>query len=125
MNLGEIYKWNTTKVVGYTTRDKYHVFICASDSSNDNGFLFINSVEWFGDYQITKADYGFLAYDSFIGCNSLIPYSDAEVAAMGPGQPVGCLSKDHIKGLRDALIGADSMIRYDLNRACKALADGM
>jgi hypothetical protein len=124
MNLGEIYKWNTTKVTGHASRDKYHVFICQSDGTHDNGFLFINSADWFGDYKITKAIYGFLDYDSFIGCSSLIPYTDAEVAAMG-GQPVGSLSKDDVKGLRDALIAADSMVRYDLNRACKALAAGI
>ena len=125
MNLGEIYKWNTTKVTGHNSRDKYHVFICASDGSSDNGFLFISSVDWLGDYKITKANYSFLAYDSFIGCSSLISYTDAEIALMGGGQPLGCLSKDDIKGLRDALIAADSMVRYDLNRTCKALAAGI
>jgi hypothetical protein len=126
MNLGEIYKWNTAKVTGHAARDKYHVFICASDQSHDNGFLFINTADWFGDYKITKINYDCLDYDSFVGCSALIPYTDAEVAAMNAGgAPLACLSKDDIKGLRDALIAADSMVRYDLNRTCKSLADGL
>jgi hypothetical protein len=124
MNLGDIFKWNTTKVTGRASRDKYHVFICASGTEGENGFLYINSQDWFGDYKVAKVDYNFLGYDSFIGCSSLIQYTDAEVATMG-AQPVGCLKKDHIKELRDALIAADSMVRLDLNRTCKALAAGI
>ena len=36
--------------------------------------------------------------------------------------PVGQLTKDDLKKLRDALIAAETMETRDLNRVCKALA---
>jgi hypothetical protein len=123
MKLGEVYKWNTTKVAGRTSRDKLHVYIC-SDDEHGHTFLFINSADWLGDYKIAREHYDFLDYDSFVGCSAAICYSTAELAGFSK-DPEGILRSEDIKGLRDALIAAESMIQRDLNRVCKALAVGL
>lgn len=121
MNLGQVFKWTTVKVQGREIRNKFHVFICASDDEGENTFLFINSNDWFGDYKLVKSDdYPFLEYDSYVGCSSAISYTDAELTLFDQ-TPVGQLTKDDLKKLRDALIAAETMETRDLNRVCKAL----
>jgi hypothetical protein len=120
MKLGEIFKWKTDKATGHATRQKYHIFICNSDGQNY--FLYINSMDWYQDYKLVKSpDHEFLDYDSYVGCNAVVPYTDAELTAFD-SNPVGQLTKANIKELRDALIAAGSMPTGDLNMVCKALA---
>lgn len=56
MNLGDIYKWNTTKVIGHASRDKFHVFISPADQVDDHTFLFISTAGYLGDYEINSAN---------------------------------------------------------------------
>lgn len=120
MKLGEIFKWKTDKAKGHETRQKYHIFICKSD--DQNLFLFINSVDWFQDYKLVKSpNHEFLDYDSYVSCNSVVPYDDSELTQFDPA-PVGQLTQNNMKELRDALIAAESMPTGDLNVVCKALA---
>jgi hypothetical protein len=120
MKLGQIFKWQTDKAKGHETREKYHVFICNLDGQNL--FLFISSLDWFQDYKLEKSpDHEFLDYDSYVSCSSVIPYTDAELSLFDPN-PVGQLTPANMKGLRDALIAAESMPTGDLNIVCKALA---
>jgi hypothetical protein len=119
MKIGEVYVWETGKVEGRSARRKYQVFICGDEE--DHTFLFISSADWFKDYKILQANYGFLSYDSFIGCNAIISYTAEELRQANP-QLVGQLSIEDMKGLRDALIAAETMERRHLNRVCAALA---
>jgi hypothetical protein len=121
MQLGEIYVWETEKAQGHAKRKKYHVFICHQDADGDHTFLYINTVDWYKDYKITKSNYSFLTYDSFIGCSAIVTYTDAELATAKP-QLVGRLANDDMKGLRNAIIAAETMVQRDENRVCKALA---
>jgi hypothetical protein len=121
MNLDEVYFWETEKIEGYTTRRKYHVFICPKDDDEGHTFLFINSMDWFKDYRLLKSSYSFLSYDCSIGCNTVVTYTDDELSKVRP-QLVGQLSVPDMKGLRDAIIGAETMERRHLNRVCTVLA---
>jgi hypothetical protein len=62
-----------------------------------------------------------LDYDSYVSGNSVIPYTKDELSLFDPN-PVGQLTPANIKGLRDALIEAQTMPTGDLNVVCKALA---
>jgi hypothetical protein len=125
MKLGEVYKWNTIKAKGHDNRDKYHIFIRPSDQEGDNTFLFINSADWFQDYKLPKSpNHGYLEYDSYVSCSSTVEYTDDELAKFEQ-TPVGQLTKEELKGLRDALIAAETMVTRDLNRVCKALASAL
>jgi len=121
MKLGEVYLWETDKAQGHEKRRKFHVYICEHDNGDGSAFLYINSVDWYGDYKIAQADYNFLSHDSFVGCSAVVQYTEAELKAAAP-QLVGQLSELHLKGLRDAIIAAETMERRDTNCVCKALA---
>jgi hypothetical protein len=123
MKLGEVYLWETESVHGHDKRRKRHVFICPQDDEEDNVFLFINKSDWYGDYKILKSNYDkFLEYDSYVGCGAIVTYSNGYLASANP-QFVGQLSKDDLKGIRDAIIAAGTMERRHTNRVCKALAE--
>jgi hypothetical protein len=124
MKLGEVYFWETDQVIGREKRGKFQIFICPPDGEYENTFLYINSAEWFKDFKLLKANYDFLKYDSFVASNSAVTYSDRELAAAKPAL-VGSLSAADLKGLRDALIAAETMETRDLNRICKALASAL
>ncbi|HEY5279424.1 MAG TPA: hypothetical protein VIJ67_06695 [Pseudolabrys sp.] len=121
MKLGEVYLWETDKAQGYEKRRKFHVYICDHDNGGGSAFLYINSMDWYGDYKIAQAHFNFLSHDSFVGCSAVVQYSTAELKAAGP-QLVGQLSEAHLKGLRDAIIAAETMEQRDANCVCKALA---
>jgi hypothetical protein len=78
-------------------------------------------MDWYRDYQILQKDYAFLSYDSFIGCNSIIGYTDAQMKAATP-QRIGQMTASHLKELRDAIIAAETMPQGHINMVCKALA---
>ena len=68
MKVGEIYYWVTDKAVGYSTRPKYHVFICEADWEEENTFLFISKTNYNGDYAISNINYNFLPLPiSYVG----------------------------------------------------------
>lgn len=119
MRLGEVYLWET-QVQGRTKR-KFHIFVCPPTDAHDNLFLYINTMDWYKDYKLRQADYSFLSYDSFVGCNAVITYTDAQLTIAKPAL-VGRLSKQHLKELRDAIIAAETMPQGDANRICAALA---
>ena len=120
MNLGEIYLWETDRAQGHEKRFKYHIFIC-NDEDGNHVFVYINSVEWHMDCKILKANYDFLEYDSFIGCNAVETFTPKLLAGFKP-KLLGQLSAADMKSLRDAIIGAETMPTQDANRVCKALA---
>jgi hypothetical protein len=78
-------------------------------------------MDWFKDYRILKSSYSFLSYDCFIGCNTIVTYTDDELSNAKP-QLVGQLTVRDMKELRNAIIGAETMERRHLNRVCAALA---
>jgi hypothetical protein len=121
MKLGEVYFWATDKAEGHGTRNKYHIFICPKDQVEDNTFLFINTMDWYNDFKLLKTNYAFLSYDSFVGCNAVVTYTDAELLAATPSHD-GKLTKDDLKGLRDAIIAAETMEQRHATRVCAALA---
>jgi hypothetical protein len=122
MNLGEIYVWETDRAEGHAKRKKYHIYICEHDNGNGSAFLYINSSEWYKDYKIAQANYPtFLTHDSFIGCNSTEVYTATALAAVKP-QLVGQLSAADMKGLRDAIIAAETMEQQDASCVCRGLA---
>ncbi|MEZ5787855.1 MAG: hypothetical protein R3D62_15585 [Xanthobacteraceae bacterium] len=122
MNLGDVYIWETESVQGHDKRKKRHVFICPEDSDDANIFLFINKQDWYGDYKILKSNYEqFLEYDSFVGCNSIVTYTSDYLRNVSI-QLVGQITNQDLKGIRDAIIAAETMERRHANKVCKALA---
>lgn len=122
MKLGQIYVWETDRAQGHARRRKFHIYICEHDNGEGSAFLYINSAEWYKDYPIAQANYpDFLVHDSFVGCNAITTYTAAQLTAINP-QLVGQLSAEDMKGLRDAIIAAETMEQQDANCVCKALA---
>ena len=77
-------------------------------------------MDWYKDYQILQADYSFLTYDSFVACNSVIPYTNDQLKNASPVL-VGKLDAQHLKELRDAIIAAETMPQIEANLVCGAL----
>lgn len=62
MKTGDIYQWRTKKARGHDSRKKYHVFVI--NHKNKNVFLFINSVNYFGEgFELKKENYSFFSKD--------------------------------------------------------------
>jgi hypothetical protein len=120
MNLGEVYQWETYKAQGKHAHKKFHIFVCPTCDVHDNLFLYINTMEWYKDYKLLSANYGFLTYDSFVGCNSVVSYTDAELVTAAPAL-VGRIENKHLKELRDVIIAAETMPQIDATRVCGAL----
>jgi hypothetical protein len=120
MNIGDIFYWITDHAVGHDSRPKYHVYVCPADWVDDNTFLFINKGMYGEDYTVTKADYPFLEYDSYISCFGTTSYSDQEISAFDQTSK-GSISKAH---LNDILLLVDKsrvMERLQKKRICAAL----
>jgi hypothetical protein len=120
MLLGEVYLWEADRAQGRDTRRKYHIFI-GDDVDGNKVFLFINTADWYKDYKIAHANYGFLTYDSYVGCSSAVSYTATEIETAAPNL-VGELSKADLKGVRDAIIAAETMERRDASFVCRILA---
>ncbi len=122
MTLGEIYLWETDRAQGHAKRKKFHIFICQNEENHFS--LYINSIEYYKDCKILRANYEFLAYDSFIGCNAVETYTTKQLAVLKPQpQIIGQLTAQDMKALRDAIIAAETMEARNANRVCKALAE--
>jgi len=120
MKLGQVFYWVTEKAKGHDTRPKFHIFICAADGWDEHTFLLINKSPWGDEIQIPKAEYDFLDYDSYIGCNGVVSYSDSELKAFDQN-PVGEISKKHLQELFNLLADPEVMERKQANRLCNAL----
>jgi len=120
MNLGDIFYWTTPKAKGHASRPKYHIYICPTDAWDDNTFLLINKAPWGDELKITKADYPFLQYDSYIGCNGVVTYTDMELAFFEQ-KPVGQLARPHLQALFNILADPLAMEVMQARRLCNAL----
>lgn len=120
MNLGDIFYWVTEKVVGHDSRPKFHIYICPPDNWDEHTFLLINKSPWGDELKITRADYPFLQYDSYIGCNGVVSYTDDELAKFD-ANPVGRLTNEHLKSLFNILADPTAMERMQARRLCNAL----
>lgn len=120
MKLGEIYSWETHQAAGHTTRKKYHIFICEEDAQGEHTFLFISSADYGGDFKITKSDYAFLAYDSYISLGRPVYYTTADLNSCKKTL-VGQLSVAHLRELFNAVQGSEQMEGKDIKRVCNAL----
>jgi hypothetical protein len=120
MNLGDVFYWQTPKVKGHDSRPKFHIYVCPPDGWDDNTFLLINKSPWGDELKITQAEYPFLKYDSYIGCNGIVTYTDMEVA-MFDQTPVGQISKAHMQQLFNILADPLAMEAMQAKRLCNAL----
>lgn len=124
MLIGEIYKWVTTQARGYEERTKYHVFIC-EDSVHQNVFLFINSENYYQDFEITQTDYPFLSKtNSFIGCEGIVCYENREIAHLTQSDCVGRLTPECMARLADHLINCNVMTGKEKRLVCTELKNG-
>jgi hypothetical protein len=122
MELGEVYLWETDLPQGRGKRRKFQVFV--GQAGRFSLFLFINTMEWFKDYKLLRADYSFLEYDSFVACNAVASYTADQLKNAAPAL-VGKVSAQHLKELRDAIIAAETMPQGQANFVCKSLAGGL
>lgn len=122
MKLGEIFYFETDKVIGYGSRYKYHLYLGEYGWPLDgHSFLFINKGDYGGDYKILKADYSFFTLEySYVGCNHVVPYSDEELAGLPPA--LGTLAISHLRELHAAVSKSKTMERRFVPVVCRALS---
>jgi hypothetical protein len=121
MRTGEIYKWETDKATGYDRRDKYHIYICESDWTAENTFLFVSSTNNGGDYEVRNHPYTcFPKPFSFVSTSSIVEYTDNELAGLNLS-PLHCLSDQHLRELHDAIRDSFVMERRQITRLCNAI----
>jgi hypothetical protein len=121
MKLGEIYSWETHQALGHGVRKKYHIFICEEDAQGEHTFLFVSSADYF---KVSKNDYAFLAYDSYISLGRPIYYTTADLNGYNKTL-VGQLSEVHLQQLFNAVQGSEQMEGKDIKRVCNALKSVM
>lgn len=123
MNVGDILVWDTAQAMGYDQRRKYHLYIGDAGWRDDgHAFLFINSIDYGGDYQINRINYTFLFKEiSFIGCNGLVVYPEHELKQY---QIVKCgeLRTDDARGLHSALAASETMEGWQITLCCRAIS---
>jgi hypothetical protein len=121
MLTGEVYKWVTTQARGHAQRDKYHVFVC-EHGVYQNVFLFINSENYFQDFEIYQSDYPFLTKpSSFIGCEGVVCYENSEIARLTSNDCLGRLTTECMTRLANHLAGSQVMTGRDINIVFSAL----
>ena len=121
MRIGDIYVWETDKAVGYDSRKKFQVFICAGDWRDGHTFLFINKSDYGGDFPIRNSTYSFLSLEiSYVLCGSVVCYGEDELAACSP-KIVGRLTQSDMKSLYASILQSDTMPRWQIQRVCGAL----
>lgn len=120
MKLGEVYIWETEQVTGFEKRKKRHIYVYSEGGMHV--FLFINTADYYKDHKLAQANYAaFLDYDSFVGGNSVVAYSEASFKKLNL-QPVGQISAQDLKAVRDAIIEAETMERREAAKVCAVLA---
>jgi hypothetical protein len=120
MNLGDIFYWETDQVIGRDARSKYHVYVCPPDWVDEHTFLFINKGMYGEDFKVTKADYPFLEYDSYISCGAVVSYSEFDLRLKNL-KPVGQISKAHLREICLKIQDSKTMERQQIKRICEAL----
>lgn len=123
MKLGEIYIWNTDKVIGHEARNKYHIFICCGDWETDNVFLFINKNGNAWDCEISNKEscFSFLPLErSYIDCGSIVTYSDEYIAAAKP-EYKGRINAEAARRLLACVDASDVMPGRHRKRICEHL----
>jgi hypothetical protein len=109
-----------TRLSGTIPGKNFRYSFARGDWQADNTFLFINSTGYHGDCRIQSSDYGFLSYDSFVSCGSVVCYSDDELKAANP-KFVGRLSARDIRSIYDAVVASERMETRHVKRVCNAL----
>ena len=121
MRTGEIYKWVTQKATGHNQRTKYHVFI-SEDSVYQNVFLFINSENYYQDFEILQSDYTFLTKpSSFISCSDVVCYDHNELEHVPQKEQLGKLKKECMEKLAQHIASSHVMETRFINIICRAL----
>ena len=123
MIVGEIYYFPTNQAAGYTTRDKYHLYLCEGDwRTQGRVFLFINkSNSYANGYELTRADYPFFTRPhSYVICSGLFVYSQEDLDEFGP-QRMGRLTPAHLGELCRFIEDSDTMPGRDAQLACQVL----
>jgi len=114
MQTGEIYYWDTDKAAGHDSRFKYHLYIGECPWEDGHAFLFINKADYGGDFPLHKKDYDFFPLDvSYIGLGGIIPYTDQQLKDAAP-ELKGCLTKDHMQQLFNAVAGCKTMVNREI-----------
>jgi hypothetical protein len=121
MKTGEIFFWETKQVKGHDQRRKYHIFICPADWQEDNTFLFICSIRYFGDFNITQADWKEMPKsESAISCSSPVFYTDSDLAGYKISS-VGRLTVDCMKRLARHVQNSETLEQRHIRRITAAL----
>jgi hypothetical protein len=120
MNIGDVFYWTTDKAVGHASRAKFHIYICPPDWVDDHTFLFINKGMYGGDYKLTRSDYPFLSYDSYISSFGIVTYDDATIATFD-ATVKGTITNAHLKEIMHVLNGSKTLERQQKTRICAAL----
>jgi hypothetical protein len=114
MLVGEIYFWNTDKVAGHDSRDKYHLYIGECQWEDGHAFLFINKTDYGGDFPLLKKDYNFFPLEvSYVGLGGIVPYTDDELEEYSPERK-GRLTKEHMQQLFNAVAGCKTMVQREI-----------
>ena len=125
MACGRISDFVTDKATGYDSRKKFHIDLGITSHFRAPApymFMFISSSDYGGCFPISKQEYAFLSYDSYISCNGLIFYTYEELKAIQNIVHVGDLKAEHKSALRNHLIGHEIMENWQITEACNALA---
>src|SRR5262249_50902723 len=102
--------WNTDKAAGYDSRDKYHLYIGECSWEDGHAFLFINKADYGGDPPLHKKKYEFFPLPiNYFGFGKIIFYTDRELQEATP-ELKGCLTKDHMQQLFNAVAGCKKMV---------------
>jgi hypothetical protein len=125
VNLGDVFYWETNQAIGHPSRNKYHVFIKASDWNEENIFLFISSQDYGGDYRMTNPPYIFLPKsESYISCNAIVSYSDETLQRLNL-KSIGRLDIVHILELKAAIENSFTMEQRHITLLLKAIYDAL
>jgi hypothetical protein len=120
MKLGEVLLWETDQALGHSSRSKLHIFICEEDGFDGHTFLFISSADYGGDFKVSKSDYNFLSYDSFVSIGRIVCYTTEQLATYKI-ESVGQMKKEHLQQLFHAVQGSETMEGKDIKRVCNVL----
>lgn len=124
MKAAEIHYFESRRVHGHDSRDKYHIYLGPSDwrdETSGHSFLFISKSGYECDYEILKSDYNFFPLErSYVTCSSIVTYTEKELGDERLSM-LATLKKEHIKELYDALLASDVMEQWQQQFACNCL----
>jgi hypothetical protein len=73
-----------------------------------------------GDYKLTRSDYPFLSYDSYVSSFGIVTYDDATIATFD-ATAKGTITNAHLKEIMHVLNGSKTLERQQKTRICAAL----